>query len=161
MRWSLAIVALIAAPACAQESPAIDYPGFVELTAEVAALRETRLIGWQQFRTDSVAGSAILLDTRSAADFARGHIAGAVHLPFSEFTDAKLHAVLGEDKGRPIYIYCNNNFADNAPPVTLKRAPLALNIPTFVNLVGYGYGNVWELGERVTIAQLGADWVTG
>lgn len=162
MRYALFYVdCAMAAPAAAQGAPAIDYPGFVALTAEVATLRETRLIGWDRFRAESAAEGAILLDTRSAADFARGHVAGAVNLPFSEFTDAKLRAVLGEDTARPVYIYCNNNFADDVAPVTLKRAPLALNIPTFVNLVGYGYGNVWELGEQVTLAAIGAEWVAG
>ena len=162
MRLVIASIGLAAAiPAAAQDRPAIDYAGFAALTAEVAAVREGRLIAWPAFREAALASDAILLDTRSAADFARGHIAGAVNLPFSEFTDAKLRAVLGENQTRPIYIYCNNNFADDAPPVPLKRAPLALNIPTFVNLYGYGFTNVWELSDEITIAQLGDDWVAG
>jgi hypothetical protein len=37
-----------------------------------------------------------------------------------------------------------------------KKAPLALNIPTFINLVGYGYTNVWELGAVLPIGAV--DW---
>jgi len=106
-------------------------------------------------------GDAILLDTRSAADFARGHIAGAVNLPFSEFTDAKLETVLGENRDRPIFIYCNNNFSDTVAPVMTKRAPLALNIPTFINLHGYGYTNVWELADVMSISDQRLGWIAG
>lgn len=84
-----------------------------------------------------------------------------MNLPFNEFTDAKLAAVLGEDATRPVYIYCNNNFRDNVAPVRTKRAPLALNIPTFINLHGYGYSNVWELADVVGIADPGIEWVSG
>jgi hypothetical protein len=43
----------------------------------------------------------------------------------------------------------------------LKRAPLALNIPTFINLHGYGYGNVWELAGEVSLTDPRVDWVSG
>jgi len=75
-----------------------------------------------------------------------------VNLPFSDFTQDKLKAVLGDNRDRPIFIYCNNNFTDDAVPVASKLAPLALNIPTFINLVGYGYTNVWELGDTIKTA---------
>jgi hypothetical protein len=37
------------------------------------------------------------------------------------------------------------------PVETNKPLSLALNIPTFINLVGYGYANVYELGEQVFV----------
>ena len=46
-----------------------------------------------------------------------GHIRAAVNLPFSGFTDEALRQAVGDDPLRPIYIYCNNNFSDNAYPV--------------------------------------------
>lgn len=155
----LALPALaLAVPSQAQDSAAqIDYPGFANLTAQVAELRAQRLLPAPEFFAAAQAEGALLLDTRSAAAFAAGHVEGAVNLPFSDFTDEALREVIGEDKDRPIYIYCNNNFSDDVPPVVSKRAPLALNIPTFINLVGYGYGNVWELGEVLTLDQV--DWV--
>jgi len=67
--------------------------------------------------------------------------------------------VLGPDKGRPVYIYCNNNFADNRVPVVTKKLELALNIPTFINLYGYGYENVWELGEVISMDEPRIDWI--
>ena len=35
------------------------------------------------------------------------------------------------------------------PVSTAKPLTLALNIPTFINLYGYGYRNIFELGELV------------
>ncbi|MEL6876969.1 MAG: rhodanese-like domain-containing protein [Pseudomonadota bacterium] len=137
-----------------QQAPQIDYAGFAVLTEEVAQLRQERLLPKDAFFERAAAEGALLLDTRSAAAFATGHIEGAVNLPFSDFTDDKLAEVIGEDRDRAIYIYCNNNFSDNAFPIALKKAPLALNIPTFINLVGYGYENVWELGEEVSVSDI-------
>lgn len=155
----LALPALaFALPVQAQgTSEQIDYPGFTELTLEVAELRSQRLLDAEAFFAAARTEGALLLDTRSAAAFEAGHIEGAVNLPFSDFTDAKLRTVIGDDPNRAIYIYCNNNFSDNIAPVVSKRAPLALNIPTFINLVGYGYGNVWELGEVLPIEAV--EWV--
>jgi len=142
-------------------NPQVDYAGFVELAARLAPVREAHRLGWADWVTGARSSNAILLDTRSAEAFARGHIRGAVNLPFSDFTDEKLSVVLGADKNRPLYIYCNNNFRDDRPPVALKRAVLALNIPTFVNLHGYGYTNVWELADVVGTGDLHVEWVTG
>lgn len=152
----------LGAPALAQgqtESAAqIDYPGFEQLTAEVASLRAERLLRRADFFAGARSEGALLLDTRSAAAFAQGHIAGAVNLPFSDFTEEKLLEVIGSDRDRPIYIYCNNNFTDDVPPVRTKLVTLALNIPTFINLVGYGYANVWELGDTMSLGDV--DWVS-
>ncbi len=135
-------------------SPQIDFPAFAALTAEVAELRERRLLPKDEFLKQALADGALLLDTRSAEAFRLGHIEGAVNLPFSDFTEEKLAKVIGENRDRPIYIYCNNNFSDNVEPIGLKAAPLALNIPTFINLVGYGYDNVWELDGVMPIADV-------
>ena len=43
----------------------------------------------------------------------------------------------------------------------LKARPLALNIQTFINLVGYGYGNVWELDEVIDFNDPKVKWVKG
>jgi hypothetical protein len=136
----------------------IDYDAFQLMTAEVAILRADRLLPKPDFFQRAGADGALLLDTRSAAAFAAGHIEGAVNLPFSDFTESSLRAVIGDDRSRAIYIYCNNNFSDDVVPVRTKRAPLALNIPTFINLVGYGYANVWELGETMPLADV--NWVS-
>lgn len=159
-----AVLALACAtPAMAQQvdrvaNPQIDYDGFTALTIQLAETREQRLLSLDEFNAMQKHGDAILLDTRSAAAFRQGHIEGAINLPFSDFTDEKLARVLGANKSSPILIYCNNNFSDNITPVISKRVELALNIPTFINLHGYGYTNVWELADVVAIADV--DWVS-
>jgi phage shock protein E len=152
-------LALPAHAAETAENPQIDYPGFVELAGKVAEYRETRRLPWDEFAARALADGAILLDARSETAFAQGHIDGAINLPLPDFTAERLAEVLGEDRSRPVYIYCNNNFADDRPPVVVKKVQLALNIPTFINLYGYGYENVWELGEVIRTDGPGVDWV--
>ena len=120
----------------------IDYDGFVGLSGELAAEPGT-----------------ILLDTRSSEAFHMGHIEGAVNLNFSDFADDKLAKVLG-DKDTRILIYCNNNFTDNVAPVMVKRIQLALNVPTFINLYGYGYENIYELKDAHSIRDADIHWVS-
>ncbi|HEX2627597.1 MAG TPA: rhodanese-like domain-containing protein, partial [Chitinophagaceae bacterium] len=87
------------------------------------------------------------------------HIKGAIHLNFSDFTEKNLAALI-PNKNTKILIYCNNNFSDDqgnfptksAGPATPAALPitLALNIPTYINLYGYGYRNVYELSQTVS-----------
>jgi len=164
IRTLLLLLALgVASPALAQSgrNPQIDYPGFRTLTLKVEAQRRKRLIDFARFRAEAARPGVLVLDARSADAYARGHIAGAVNLPFTDFTAESLAQAIGPDRNRPILIYCNNNFRNDAPPVMLKSRPLALNIQTFINLVGYGYGNVWELAEVIDFNDPGVGWVTG
>ncbi len=164
---TLALPAVVAASLLASSAqateptgnPQIDYPGFVDLAEEVFEYREGRLLSWDDFAANGETKGAILLDARSETAFAAGHLEGAINLPLPDFTDEALAELLGPDKSRPIYIYCNNNFADDLPPVVTKRLELALNIPTFINLVGYGYENVWELGEVIRMDDPGVKWI--
>lgn len=156
-----ALAAGIASPLLAQSAnPQIDYAAFLRLAQKLEPVREAHRLPWGQFIAKARSEGALLLDARSERAYRQGHIKGAVNLPFSDFTDDALREVIGKNPNRPIYIYCNNNFTDNAAPVVTKRVDMALNIPTFVNLHGYGYGNVWELAGLVSTSQLGADWVS-
>lgn len=156
----LALAAAMPAAARSERNPQIDYPGFRELTLKVEAQRRDRLIDFARFKAKAATPGALVLDARSADAYARGHIAGAVNLPFTDFTAESLARVIGPDRDRPILIYCNNNFRNDQPPVMLKSRPLALNIQTFINLVGYGYANVWELDEVIDFDDPGVGWVS-
>lgn len=172
-RCSLTLIASLwlaaASPALAEEAPAIvpganpliDYSAYVALTQKVGPYRAKRLLGLAEFRRRAASEGALLLDARSAEAFSRGHIDGAVNLPFSDFTAESLARLVGPDRSRPIYIYCNNNFRNNVAPVVTKSIRLALNVQTFVNLVGYGYPEVWELGEAVDMNDPAVGWVRG
>jgi len=153
-----ALAALLAAAAPA--NPQIDYAGFKDLTVSVEEYRRGRLVGWDAFAAAAAEPDTLILDARSASAYARGHIKGAVNLPFTDFTAESLAALIG-DPNRPILIYCNNNFSNDEAPVQLKSVRLALNIQTFVNLVGYGYGNVRELNEVIDFNDPKVGWVRG
>jgi phage shock protein E len=154
---AVALISSSALSAKAPKNPFIDYAGFETLTGSVGQQRAQRLISFAQFKAKAAAGNAIILDARSKDAFAAGHIDGAINLPFTDFTADSLAAALGKP-GRPILIYCNNNFSNNQFPVRLKATPLALNIQTFINLVGYGYDNVWELNEVLDFNDARVGW---
>ena len=169
MRTILAAVLLagaLAAPlALAQQKGApggtggqIDYQGFQSITQEVEAYRTARLIPLADFQLMAREQGTLILDARSADAYAAGHIEGAINLPFTDFTDQSLAGALG-DPNRRILIYCNNNFSNNQRPVMLKRAELAPNIQSFINLYGYGYRNIYELGDVVDFNDPHVRWV--
>jgi len=139
-------------------SAQIDYQGFRNLTQEVESYRAGRLVTLAKFQEMAREPGTIILDARSAEAYRRGHIDGAINLAFSDFTAQSLEAALG-DKTKRILIYCNNNFENNAPPVLMKSVQLALNIQTFINLYGYGYRNVYELGDVVNFDNPKVHWV--
>ncbi len=149
--------------AAAQEAPGsaeIDFDGFMELSGEVFELREKRLLSLNDFNAMAAEENTIILDARSRYAFEMGHIEGAVNLPFSDFTDEKLAEMI-PNKDTRVLIYCNNNFTDDAEPIPLKRISLALNIPTFINLYGYGYENIYELGALTETTNANVNWVAG
>ncbi|MCR9271316.1 MAG: rhodanese-like domain-containing protein [Hyphomonadaceae bacterium] len=146
----------------AQETPGsaeIDFAGFMDLSDEVFQLREDRLLSLEDFNQMAAAPNTIILDARSQYAYEMGHIEGAVNLPFSDFTDEKLAEVI-PNKDTRVLIYCNNNFTDDVEPIPLKRVALALNIPTFINLYGYGYENIYELGVLTETTNADVNWVS-
>lgn len=158
----LAAAAPLAAapPAPRPDNPLIDYPGFRRLAGEVQPYRQTRLIDWAEFERLRGQRGVLILDARSESAYREGHIRGAVNLPLPDFNAASLQRVIGR-ADRPILIYCNNNFSNNVAPVPTKLRPLALNIQTFINLVGYGYRNVRELNDVVDFNEARIHWVRG
>jgi hypothetical protein len=138
----------------------VDFAGFNNLSQEVYAYRQNRLVNFAQFQAMAREPSTIILDARSAAAYAQGHIAGAINVSLTDFTAPALAAAI-KDPNTRILIYCNNNFENNAPPVVLKSVQLALNIQTFINLYGYGYKNVYELGDVVNFNDPKVRWVRG
>ena len=157
------VAALAVSPALAQTtggSPLIDYDSYAKLTSEVAPVRRARLISLADFNARAAKPDVLLLDARSAKAFVEGHIEGAVNLPLPDFTADALAEIIGANPDREILIYCNNNFTNNRRPVVTKSVQLALNIQTFINLYGYGYPNIYELGEAVNMDAPSVRWVS-
>jgi len=156
----MVIGAIAVPPAQSETDPGrVDYSGFIELGTDVADYRQGRLVDLDTFNAMKADPNTLIIDARSATNYARGHIAGAVNLNFSDFSAGMLSEVIGA-KTRRILIYCNNNFTDNVSPVVLKSAPLALNVPTFINLYGYGYQNIYELSGAYSVLDAEIDWVS-
>jgi phage shock protein E len=158
--FDFALAALLAAAAPALPNPQIDYDGYRALVEEVQPYRRSRLIDWDSFIAAAAEPGVLILDARSAEQFAAGHIRGAVNVPLPEFSDERLAAAIGR-KDRPILIYCNNNFRNDLPPVILKSGRLALNLSTFTHLYGYGYRNLRELNDVMDLNDPKVRWVKG
>jgi len=157
----------------------VSYDDFKALVAEVEPHREKRLVDLDTFLKMSQEPGVVVLDTRSALRFERIHLKGAKHLSFPDFTQDNLRKVIPAEE-TVVLIYCNNNFDGNevdfASKVFLPMKPLprngqeapvspkaqlmaqekpvmlALNVPTYITLYGYGYRNVYELGELVKVS---------
>ena len=165
MKQFLTILSLffIAGNLQAQSNPQpskVNFEEFVKLAKEVQKHRKNRVIHLKEWVKMSKEPNTIILDTRSKKMYDIKHIKGAVHLNFSDFNMESLSKIIPIKKTR-ILIYCNNNI-DNEPivfaskmyiPVTPKetKRTLALNVPTFINLYGYGYKNVYELADLVDV----------
>jgi hypothetical protein len=149
----------------------VSFEDFKALVAQVEAHRAKRLIDLNTFLEMSREPNTVVFDARSDFRFGRKHLKGAKHLSFSDFTVDNLRRLIPDTSTR-VLIYCNNNFDGDQVDFATKMMPrfdeppraresqilgnrkplmLALNIPTFINLYGYGYRNVYELGELVNI----------
>jgi rhodanese-related sulfurtransferase len=148
----------------------VDFDAFEKLTTEVNQYRKDRLVTLEQFLAMSKETNTIILDTRSKEMYDAKHVKGALHLNFADFTQRNLWSKIGSPEKR-ILIYCNNNFSNDpvyfatkdVQPVVYsmgnhKPLSLALNVPTFINLYGYGYKNVYELSQLVDVAHPDIEW---
>lgn len=157
--------------------PLVNYDYFEDLVKEVKSQRAQKLVNLNTFLREGNKAEKVILDTRSKAMYDQKHVKGAIHLNFSDFTQGSLDSLFAMYKGpnTAIYIYCNNNFYDSnaeqggfQDPAFISKAvmpieltqpiieldavkSLALNIPTYINLYGYGYKNVFELNEMVDV----------
>ena len=129
-----------------EPNPKINMPGFLRMSSEVQTYRKSRLIDIETFNQFAKDEKTIILDTRSKSAYDKVHMKGAIHLNFADFTTQKLAKVIPDQSTR-ILIYCNNNLQSKKEALMDKRVELALNIPTFINLYGYGYHNIYELND--------------
>lgn len=154
------LLSIITIEVNAQTASKVNFDAYEKLVSEVKTHRKERLINLETFNAYSTENDVIILDTRSDSMYNAKHVKGAIHLNFSDFTQANLKKLIPSEKTK-ILIYCNNNFEDDdvffatksyQPPIKSgKELTLALNIPTFINLYGYGYKNVYELSELISV----------
>jgi len=159
----------------------VSFDDFKGLVAEVEPHRASRLIDLDTFLKMSKEEDVMIFDSRSDFRFKRIHVKGAKHLAFTDFTQDNLKKVIPNPETKILIYCNNNfdgnqtDFARKevlgfrsaseieplrpdiagaaAKQFSVQTKPLmmALNIPTYVNLYGYGYRNVYELHELVQV----------
>jgi hypothetical protein len=141
---------LLAFTGIAHANPAIDMPGYLQVSREAAEHRESRLVSEDEFIRMSREAGTVVLDARSRERFDELHIKDAMSLPFPDIAIESLKAAI-PDKGTRILIYCNNNFANAEGPFPAKIARASLNLSTYIALYSYGYRNVYELEPLIDL----------
>jgi rhodanese-related sulfurtransferase len=62
---------------------------------------------WHPTELDDVPADTLVLDVRTAAEFERGHLKGALHIPHTELR-ARLDEVHAAAAGRPVSVHCGS-----------------------------------------------------
>ncbi len=135
----------------------IDFARFLQLASETEAVRAARRLTEAEFAAAIGAPGTVLLDARSADKYRARHVAGAVSLPFTDFTADALAKVIPTKHTR-VLICCNNNFAGDERTLPTKAPAASLNISTYVALRTYGFENVWELGPHLDVKASKLPW---
>jgi phage shock protein E len=112
----LALGLATAAPSAARLPPAIGDKALAELLADEAS-------------------KILLLDVRTAEEYAEGHIPGAVLIPYDELAVNFKEP----DKGRPIVVYCRSGRRSAIAADTLKHMG-------YVNVSDFGGYTNWKRG---------------
>jgi hypothetical protein len=150
MRTILLLALLIGTAQGALANPAIDMPGYLEVSREAAQHRQSRRVSEEEFLRMSREPGTVILDARSREKFDELHVKGAMSLPFPDIAIESLKAAI-PDLNTRILIYCNNNFANAEGPFPAKIARASLNLSTYIALYSYGYRNVYELGPLIDL----------
>lgn len=129
---TLAMFAL-AAPAIAADAPSIYQSTLAEPN------QKTQEVSTEQMRRILTDGSAVILDTRSRAEFDAGHIPGARNLDVrAEEQIGAVERMLDGDRTKSLVLYCNGPFCQASRRLAEK-------------LAGAGFSNVrrYQLGIPV------------
>ena len=101
----LAELELAYAPPFGSAKDAINMAGFLAQN-----VLDGMLTTWSAADLDEILdGSALLLDVRSAEEFAAGHLPGALSIAHTEIRD-RLDEVASAAAGRPVRVYCASGF---------------------------------------------------
>lgn len=87
--------------------------------------------------TQAVANGGQLIDVRTAAEYAEGHITDAINLPLQDIQNGTLPTAA---KDKPIYVYCRSGNRSSQAAELLKTA---------------GYSQVIDLGAIADVQALG------
>lgn len=148
--------------------PICDSQGFLEFAKQVEEVRQKRLLSEAEFAKAMQEANTIVLDARSDGSYDQLRIKGSKNLPYASFSEKTLHELI-PDRSTRILIYCRNNLLDTAPNSQtkasrdrhpypdelgdelnfIKEPKVALNVPTYITLMVYGYEDIWQLNSVV------------
>lgn len=151
---TMCLALLLCGSTSASESsnPLIDEVQFLADASAAMDERAQRRIDQETFAQMAAEPGTVVLDARSAQAYALTHVKGAINLPFTDFTAQTLAQHIPSPQTR-VLIYCNNNFLDSPRAFATKAPAASLNLSTFTALRSYGYQNVYELGELISVHQ--------
>ena len=80
---------------------------------------------------------AVLVDVRTEAEFASGHLAGAVHVNLFDDFEGRMAAF---DRARPVYLYCGSGTRSGRAAARLERMGFrtVVNAGAFADLAAAG-----------------------
>ena len=111
------------APVSAAEDPT---PGSAGPRTEAPSAGSRSDVDLPTFVTSHAQGVAVL-DVRTAAEFASGHVPGAVNTPVQEFLSAD--EVEGFDRSEPVYVICaSGGRSSRAADMLAKHGWTAINV---------------------------------
>jgi len=96
----LAELELAYAPPYGSAKDPVNMLGFVAQNVLSGAMPQ-----WQAWQLEEAVQTSLVLDVRSAAEVARGHVRGALHIPHTELR-ARLDEVVAAAAGRPVKVHC-------------------------------------------------------
>jgi len=100
----IAELELAYAPPYGSAKDAVNMAGMVAQNVLDGTLRL-----WYPGDLEQVAATALILDVRSRAEFADGHLAGALNIPHTELRE-RLEEVRTAADGRPVRVHCASGF---------------------------------------------------
>jgi len=101
----LAELELAYAPPFGSAKDPVNMAGFMAQN-----LLDGTMVSWTAADLDSVLdGSVLLVDVRSAAEYAAGTLSGAINVPHTELRD-RVDEVVAAAAGRPVRVFCASGF---------------------------------------------------
>ncbi|MGV9673473.1 FAD-dependent oxidoreductase [Gordonia sp. NPDC003504] len=85
---------------------------------------------WHAADVDTVLVSSLVLDARSADEYAGGHLPGALNIPHTEIRE-RIEEVRAAADGRPVRVYCHSGMRSY-----LATRALSASLPDVANLSG-------------------------
>lgn len=68
---------------------------------------------------EMIANGALLIDVRSAEEYAQGHIEGSINIPHTEVD--RLAELIGDDLARPVVVYCRSGNRSGQAEAALEK----------------------------------------